>query len=381
MSHHIAYCHADEILDSRGNPTLQVTVVLENGLSASAAVPSGASTGIHEALELRDGDLKRYRGKGVKKAASHVEKQITKAVKGMNVLEQRKIDLAMILLDGTGNKGRLGANAILGVSLACGHAGAKVKNMPLYAYLRWVYDIKETSYRLPIPTMNVLNGGVHAGWLLDFQEFMIVPKQRLFKERVRCGSEVFHALGDLLKKKGFSTLVGDEGGYAVKLKHNEEAFKVIMDAIRKAGYQPGKEVMLAIDPATSEFYDEKTETYQLHAEGKKLTGKQMIALWEKWVKKYPLIFLEDGLAQDDWEHWQELTKKLGKKIALVGDDLFVTNTERLQQGIEQKVGNAILIKVNQIGTLSEAMDAIFLAQQAGYKISVSHRSGETTDTT
>lgn len=373
--------HAHEILDSRGNPTLSVTVLLANGVSGTASVPSGASTGVHEALELRDHDPKRYHGLGVLKAIANVQKKILPALVGMNVAGQREIDSIMIALDGTANKSKLGANAILGVSLACAHAAARAKQMPLYAYLRLAYDLPPTTYHLPLPTMNVLNGGAHAGWILDFQEFMIVPMQKKFRERVRCGAEVFHELGKLLKKKGFSTLKGDEGGYAVPLKTNEEAFKLIMLAIKAAGYAPGKDVMLAMDPAVSELYNDKTKRYELKREGKSLTTEQMISMWERWVKKYPIVSLEDGLDQDDWDGWVQLTKRLGKKIALVGDDFLVTNVARLSKAIEVKAGNAILIKVNQIGTLSEAIDAIMLAKQYGYKVSVSHRSGETEDTT
>jgi len=373
--------HAHEILDSRGNPTLNVTVLLKNGVTGSASVPSGASTGVHEALELRDGDKKRYRGKGVLKAAANVHKKIAPALHGMRVTRQRDIDAAMIQLDGTPNKSKLGANAILGVSLACAHAAARAKKMPLYAYLRQTFDLPINRYRMPTPTMNVLNGGAHAGWILDFQEFMIVPRQRKFKEKVRCGSEVFHALGDLLKKKGHSTLKGDEGGYAAPLKKNEDAFKLIMQAIKKAGYTPGKDVQLAMDPAVSEVYDKKTKHYKLNVDGKSLTSAQMIAMWERWLKKYPIISLEDGLDQDDWDGWIEMNKRLGKKVALVGDDFLVTNVERLRKAIELKAANAILIKVNQIGSLSEAVDAIMLAKQYKYKVSVSHRSGETADTT
>jgi len=381
MSHKIESIHAHEILDSRGNPTVSVTVLLENGVSATASVPSGASTGSHEALELRDGDAKRYGGKGVLKAVRNANTLIARRLVGMDVTHQRDIDMTMLMLDGTENKQRLGANAILGVSLACAHAGAKAKQMPLYQYLRWVYDIRDTHYRLPIPTMNILNGGAHAGWILDFQEFMIVPYQKLFRERVRCGAEIFHALGKLLKKKGFSTLKGDEGGYAVPLKSNEEAFKLVMQAIKDAGYKAGKEVMLAMDPAVSELYDAKKKRYALKVDKKSLTSAQLIAMWEKWLKKYPIISLEDGLAEDDWDNWVVMTKKFGKKVALVGDDFFVTNVARLQKGIDMGAANAILIKVNQIGSLTEAVDAILLAQQNGYKINVSHRSGETEDTT
>jgi enolase len=299
----------------------------------------------------------------------------------MDVTQQRAIDAKMLILDGTVNKSKLGANAILGVSLACAHAAAKAKRMPLYRYLRFVFDIPSTVYRLPVPTMNILNGGAHAGWILDFQEYMIVPQQKLFRERVRCGSEVFHALGKLLKSKGYSTLKGDEGGYAVPLRSNEEALKFIMQAIKAAGYKPGKDVMLAMDPAMSELYDAHTKTYVLKVDKKRLSSAQLIAMWQKWLKKYPIISLEDGLAEDDWENWVELTKKVGKNVVLVGDDFFVTNVERLQKGIDMGAANAILIKVNQIGSLSESIDAILLAQQNGYKVNVSHRSGETEDTT
>jgi enolase len=381
MSHTIEFIHAHEILDSRGNPTLDVTVLLRNGITGSASVPSGASTGVHEALELRDGDKKRYNGKGVLKAVKHVNTRIRKALVGMPVTRQREIDETMIRLDGTPNKSKLGANAILGVSLACAHVAARAKNMPLFEYIRFAYDIPFEHYKLPVPTMNVLNGGAHAGWILDFQEFMIVPKQRKFKERVRCGAEVFHALGALLTSKGYSTLKGDEGGYAVPLKSNEEAFKLIIQAIKKAGYVPGKDVFLAMDPAVSEIYNKKTKTYKLKVDKKTLTTKQMISLWERWLKKYPIISLEDGLDQDDWDGWIELNKRVGKKVTLVGDDFLVTNVERLAKAIESDAGNAILIKVNQIGSLSEAIDAIMLAKQYGWKISVSHRSGETSDTT
>ncbi|MEK7620019.1 MAG: phosphopyruvate hydratase [Patescibacteria group bacterium] len=382
----ITHIHAHEILDSRGNPTINVTVLLNDGTSGSASVPSGASTGDHEALELRDGDKKRYHGKGVQKAVGNVHKKIAPKLVGMNVTHQRDIDAIMMELDGTMNKSKLGANAILGVSLACAHAAARAKKMPLYAYLRWVFGLDRTNgtnttYKMPLPTMNVLNGGAHAGWILDFQEFMIVPTQTKFRERVRAGAEIFHELGALLKKKGHSTLKGDEGGYAVALKTNEEAFKLIMTAIKNAGYKPGKDVFLAMDPAVSELYDDKTQRYHLKVEGKSLTSEQMIAMWERWLKKYPIISLEDGLDQDDWSGWVQMTKQLGKKAALVGDDFLVTNVSRLAKAIELKAGNAILIKVNQIGTLSESIDAIMLAKQYGYKVSVSHRSGETEDTT
>ncbi|MFC1787647.1 phosphopyruvate hydratase [Patescibacteria group bacterium] len=379
MSRQIESIHAHEILDSRGNPTLNVTVLLKNGLSGSASVPSGASTGIHEALELRDHDQERYGGKGVLKAVKNVNTKLSDLLVGVDVTHQQKIDDLMIIADGTLNKSRLGANAILGVSLACARAGAKAKKMPLYQYLRWVFDLPHQKYKIPLATMNVLNGGVHAGWALDFQEFMIVPRQKKFVNRLRCGAEVFHALGQILKRRGFATLVGDEGGYAVKLKTNEEALKILVQAIKAAGYRVGKDVAFAMDPAASEFYNERSKTYQLKRDKKSLNSEQMNKLFARWLKKYPILSIEDGLAQDDWPGWEEQTKLLGKKTTLVGDDLFVTNVERLQQGIDQKVANAILIKVNQIGTLSESIAAINLAQQNNYKVSVSHRSGETAD--
>lgn len=381
MKSAIDVIHAHEILDSRGNPTLNVTVMLQDGTRGSASVPSGASTGIHEALELRDGDKKRYGGKGVLKAVKNVNTKIARELRGMDALHLQKIDDAMRLLDGTVNKHKLGANAILGVSMACAHAGAHVREVPLYQHLREMYEFSFKKYRLPTPTMNVLNGGAHADWILDFQEFMIVPQQRKCKEKIRCGSEVFHALGDLLKAAGHSTLKGDEGGYAVPFKKNEDAFKMIIKAIKKAGYEPGKDVMLAMDPAVSEIYNPKTKKYWLKRENKKLSTKQMIKMWESWVKKYPIASLEDGLDQDDWDGWVELTKRLGRKVTLVGDDYLVTNVDRLQKCINLGGANAILIKVNQIGTVSEAMEAIALAQKNKYKISISHRSGETADTT
>ncbi|MBM5789918.1 phosphopyruvate hydratase [Candidatus Parcubacteria bacterium] len=381
MKNGISGVHAHEILDSRGNPTLHVTVSLEGGAMGSASVPSGASTGTHEAHELRDGDPKRYGGKGVLTAIHHVNTKLQKAVLGMDATRLREVDACMIELDGTPNKSRLGANAILGVSLAVAHAGAKACNLPLYKFLREAYDIRLKTYRLPLPTMNVLNGGAHAGWIVDFQEFMLVPSQKKFRDRYRCGSEVFHALGVLLAKKGFSTLTGDEGGYAVKFASNEEAIEFLLQAIRAAKYQPGKDVFLAIDPAVSELYNAKRKTYALKTDRRTLTREQLIERWEAWVETYPIVSIEDGLDQDDWDGWAQLTERLGKKVTLVGDDFLVTNVARLQKAIEMKAGNAILIKVNQIGTLTEAVDAILLAQQARYKVSVSHRSGETCDTT
>lgn len=378
----IQLIHAHEILDSRGHPTVQVTVVLDDETVGIASVPSGASTGEHEALELRDGDPKRYHGKGVRKAVRHVNQTIQKALQGMDVRKQRAIDETMRELDGTENKSRLGANAILGVSLACAHAAARAQKMPLYQSLRETFELKHKTHRLPLPTFNVFNGGAHAGWITDFQEFMIVPMQRRFKERVRCGAEVFQTLGRLLSKKGNAfTLKGDEGGYGVPFAKNEDAFAWFMKAIQEAGYEPGKDVCFAIDPAVSELYQSKDDRYHLPVEKKKYTRVQMIALWERWIETYPLISVEDGLDEDDWEGWVQMTERLGKKITLIGDDFFVTNSARLQKGIEMGAANGILIKVNQIGTLSETIDAITLAQQFHYKVSVSHRSGETTDTT
>lgn len=370
-----------EILDSRGNPTIRVRVDLDNGTSASAAVPSGASTGIHEALELRDGDKKRYQGKGVQKAVANVNNKIAPKVVGMDPSKQRQIDKIMIKLDGTENKSKLGANAILGVSLAVAHAAAKSKNIPLYQHIRQVYRLKYKSYKLPTPTMNVLNGGAHADWILDFQEFMIVPMQPTFKEKIRCGSEIFHTLAKILKTQGHSTLKGDEGGYAPKLKGNEKALQVLMQAIKQANYVPGKDVNLAMDPAASEFYDDKTKIYNMKADKKKRTSSEMIDMWEQLINKYPIISLEDGLGEDDWDNWVVLTKKVGKKVQIVGDDFFVTNVKRLKEGIKKKAANAILIKLNQIGSLSETIDAIEMAHKNKFATSISHRSGETSDTT
>lgn len=377
----ITTVHAHEILDSRGNPTLKVSVLLTSGTVGSASVPSGASTGRHEALELRDNDPKRFGGKGVLKAVKNVNTKIAKALVGMDASKQREIDNRLVMLDGTLNKSRLGANALLGVSLACAHAAARRRRLPLYEHLRWTFDLPFKGYRMPYPTMNVLNGGAHAGWCLDFQEFMIVPQQKKFRERVRCGAEVFHTLGSLLKKAGYPTSVGDEGGFAVSFKKNEEALVWLTRAVKAAGYQLGSEVAFALDPAASEFYEAKQKVYLLKKEGGRKTSAEMIKLWQRWLKKYPIVSLEDGLAEDDWDGWKKLTIALGGKAALLGDDLFVTNVERLRKGIKNKVGNAILIKVNQIGTLSEAVDAIMLAKQSGYQVSVSHRSGETADTT
>ena len=320
-------------------------------------------------------------------AVSNVNTKIAKLLIGKNVFDQRGIDDAMRILDGTVSKRRLGANAILGVSLACAHAGAKAKRMPLYRYLRWVFDLenvkagKPRPYKLPYPTMNIMNGGVHAGWAIDLQECMIIPQQKKFAERLRCGAEVFHALKSLLTNQGYATTVGDEGGFAVKWKSNEEALKVMMRAVVIAGYNNGRDVKLGMDPAASEFYDASKKIYNLKADGKRLTSDGMIKMYASWAKKYPLVMIEDGLAEDDWAGWKKLTETLGKSVTLVGDDLFVTNVERLQKGIKMNIANAVLIKVNQIGTLSETIDTILLAQQHRYKIVVSHRSGETEDTT
>lgn len=368
-----------EILDSRGNPTVRVTVTLAPGIAGTASVPSGASTGSHEALELRDNDPRRYGGRGVLRAVRNINTVLAREVKGLDVRRQRLIDRRLCAADGTPNKSRLGANAILGVSLACAHAAAAALKMPLYRSLRLVYAMSYPSYRMPYPMMNIENGGAHAGWILDFQEFMIVPQQKSFARRVQCGSEVFHTLGALLSKRGFSTLVGDEGGYAILFDKNEDALRMIVKAISAAGYTPGTDVMLALDPATSEFFIKKR--YELKKERKKLSTTQMITLWERWIKKYPIISIEDGLAEDDWDGWQTMTDVVGKRVMLVGDDFFVTDAKRLQMGIDRRCANAILIKPNQIGTLTETIDCIQLAQSRGYKVVVSHRSGETADTT
>ncbi len=368
---------AREILDSRGNPTVEVKVYLKNGLCTKASVPSGASTGKHEALELRDKNKKRYLGKGVLKAVKNVNNEINYLLKNIDVSKQQDIDKLMIKLDDTDNKSKLGANAILGVSLACARAGAKSMALPLYRYLRRTYKIHYKNYKMPLPMMNILNGGKHANWALDIQEAMIVPKASKMSKRVQMGSEVFHHLGELLKKKKMNTFVGDEGGYAVNLKKNEEAFKLILAAIKKAGYKPYKNIDLAIDAAASEFFNKTKKQYKIN--GKQLKPGKLIDLYQDWVKKYKLALIEDGLAEDDWDNWQILTKKLGNKCILIGDDLFVTNTKRLQKGIDMNVANAILIKLNQIGSLTETIATIYLAKMNGYKVIISHRSGETCD--
>ncbi len=373
--------HGREIVDSRGNPTIEVTVRLRGGGMGTASVPSGASTGSHEALELRDGDKKRFGGKGVLRAVENVNTTLRSVVRGKDARNLRELDAAMCLADGTPNKAHLGANAILGVSLAIAHAGAAEAKQPLYRWIRQLYALRHRGFRLPSPMMNVLNGGAHAGWSLDIQEFMVIPQQKKFRDRVRAGAEIFHALGAQLKKDGYATTVGDEGGFAPKLQHNEDALKRIVQAIRAAGYVPGKGVALAMDAAASEFYDAKKKMYVMQSDRQSRNGAAMLRLYAAWSKKYPLISLEDPLAEDDWEHWEKMTAQLGKRVQLVGDDLFVTNVSRLQEGITRKVANAILIKVNQIGTLSETMDAIHLAQKHKYAVAVSHRSGETADTT
>jgi len=366
-----------EILDSRGNPTVEADVILDDGSMGRAAVPSGASTGVHEAVELRDGDKKRYLGKGTRKAAEHVSKEIAKAIEGMDATRQEEIDLKMIRLDGTKNKGRLGANAILAVSMALARAAAQSQKTPLYRYLGGV-----SASILPVPMMNILNGGAHADNSVDFQEFMVSPYgASCFAEAIRMGTEVFHTLKGVLKKKGYSTAVGDEGGFAPNLKSNEEAIEVILEAIGQAGYKAGKEIGLALDPAASEFYDNQKKRYVFKKSDKSSrTSEEMVQFWANWVSQYPIISLEDGMAEDDWKGWKLLTDTLGKKIQLVGDDLFVTNTERLARGIREGIANSILIKVNQIGSLTETLEAMEMAAHAGFTSMVSHRSGETEDT-
>jgi enolase len=363
-----------EILDSRGNPTVEVDVVLEDGSLGRAAVPSGASTGAHEAVELRDGD-KAYMGKGVLKAVSHVNGAISKTITGKDAAEQRALDEALIKLDGTSNKGHLGANAILGVSMAAARAAAEAAGLPLYRYLGGA-----AARRLPVPMMNIINGGVHADNNVDIQEFMIMPVGAgSFVEAMRMGSEVYHNLKKVLQKKKLSTAVGDEGGFAPDLKSNEEAIQVILQAIETAGYRPGDQLKIALDCAASEFL-EQDGTYHLEGEGKKLSSKAMVDFYANLVSKYPIFSIEDPLDEDDWDGWKEMTVRLGSKVKLIGDDLFVTNITRLRRGIEQGVGNSILIKLNQIGTVSETLDSIDLATRHGYRSVISHRSGETEDT-
>ncbi|WP_138203734.1 phosphopyruvate hydratase [Haloimpatiens lingqiaonensis] len=369
--------YARQILDSRSNPTVEVEVTLEDGSVGRAAVPSGASTGIFEAVELRDGDKNVYLGKGVLKAVENVNTLIADELVGMNVLDQVAIDKAMIELDATPNKGKLGANAMLGVSLACARAAAESLGLSLYQYIGGV-----NGKVLPVPMMNIINGGSHADNNVDLQEFMIMPVgAESFSEALRMCSETFHALKSILNKKGLATGVGDEGGFAPNLNSNEEAIEVIIEAIKAAGYEPGKDLFIALDPASSEFFNTESNMYELKGEGKTLTPAEMVEFYADLVKKYPIISIEDGMAEEDWEGWKLITEKLGDRVQLVGDDLFVTNTERLKMGIERKTANSILIKLNQIGTLTETLNAIEMAERAGYTAVVSHRSGETEDTT
>lgn len=368
---------AREVLDSRGNPTVEVDIYLESGVMGRAIVPSGASTGSYEALELRDSDEKRYKGKGVLKVVSNVNNVIGPYIRGYNVLDQPGLDRLLIDLDGTKNKGKLGANGILGVSVAAAKAAAEHLDLPFFQYLGGV-----NAKVLPVPMMNILNGGSHADSNVDLQEFMIMPVgAESFKEAVRMGAEVFHELKGVLKNKGLATSVGDEGGFAPNLKSNEEALGVIMEAIKLSGYKPLEDIALALDAAASEFYDDKKKLYVLKGEGVTKTSKELIDLYEEWVNKYPIISIEDGLSEDDWEGFKEMTERLGDKIQIVGDDLFVTNTERLKKGIEEKAANSILIKINQIGTLTETLDAVQMAKRGGFTTVISHRSGETEDVT
>jgi enolase len=367
---------AQEVLDSRGNPTVEACAVLDDGTTASAIVPSGASTGEREAVELRDGDPKRYDGKGVLQAVANVNSKLAPAIVGTEVTEQRRIDQRMIELDGTPNKAKLGANAILAVSLAVARAAANSLRLPLYQYLGG-----KNASLLPVPCMNVINGGRHADNTVDFQEFMIAPHNAAsFAEAIRMGVETFHALRGVLRKKGYSTGVGDEGGFAPNLKSNEEAMEVILEAITQAGYRPGDDIALCLDPATSEMWQDGQYVFFKSGQGKK-TSEEMVALWSSWCKRYPIVSLEDGMSENDWEGWKLLTDTLGSEVELVGDDLFCTNPNILREGIEKGIANAILIKFNQIGTLSETLDTIELAKQHHYKCFVSHRSGETEDTT
>ncbi len=373
---YIEEIQARQILDSRGNPTIEVDVITGDGNMGRAAVPSGASTGIHEAIELRDGG-DEWMGKGVSKAVDHVNNLLNDELNGFDVFDQRDIDQVMIDLDGTSNKANLGANAILGVSLAVAHAAADCSGQSLYRYIGGV-----NAHTLPVPMMNILNGGSHADNKIDIQEFMVMPVgAETFSDGLRMGTEVFHALKDVLKKKGHSTNVGDEGGFAPNLKSNDEAIEVVIEAIEKAGYRPGEDLLISLDAAASEFYDAEKGLYLFESTGDRMEGKDLVDFWKGWCDKYPIISIEDGLAEDDWDAWKLLTQSVGDKIQLVGDDLFVTNTHRLSRGIENDIANSILIKVNQIGTLTETIDAVSLAHRNGYTSVMSHRSGETEDTT
>ena len=367
-----------QILDSRGNPTVEVDVILEDGSRGRAAVPSGASTGVHEALELRDQDKNRYLGKSVGKAVRNVNTKIINALTGMDGREQKKLDAALLELDGTKNKSRLGANAILGTSLAAAKAAASSLGLPLYQYIGGVY-----AHLLPSPMMNILNGGEHTDWQsTDAQEFMIMPLGApTYAEALRWGAEIYHILKTVLKDHGYATLVGDEGGYAPALGSNAEAVEIILEAIEKAGYQAGEDIAIALDPAASEFYEQETGLYNLRTEGKKLSSEEMVAFWKGWVEKYPIVSIEDGLAQDDWEGWKLMTAELGEKIQIVGDDLLVTNPMRVRRGIEEEACNSLLVKVNQIGSLTETIEAVQACHRAGWTAVTSHRSGETEDST
>jgi len=370
--------NALQVLDSRGNPTVEVEVVLGDGSWGRAIVPSGASTGVHEALELRDGDKNRFGGKGVTQAVENVNSVIAEALIGADATEQKAIDMLMLELDGTPNKKKLGANAILGTSLAVAKAAANAIGLPLYRYLGGVY-----AHVLPVPMMNILNGGAHTSWqTTDAQEFMVMPLGApTFSEGLRWGAEIYHTLKTVLKGKGYATLVGDEGGYAPALKTNAEAVETILEAIEKAGYKAGEDVAIALDPAASEFYDEKEKIYNLRTEGKKLSSQEMVAFWVDWVNKYPIVSIEDGLAQDDWEGWKLFTEQVGDRIQIVGDDLLVTNPKRVARAIEEKACNSLLVKVNQIGSLTETMEAVTMCQTHGWTAVTSHRSGETEDAT
>ncbi|HZK16984.1 MAG TPA: phosphopyruvate hydratase [Anaerolineaceae bacterium] len=374
----IEYINAIEILDSRGTPTVEVEVALADGSLGRAAVPSGASTGIHEALELRDGDKSRYNGKGVQKAVEHVNDEIADELFGMDAIEQKAIDELLIELDGTENKSKFGANAILGTSLAVAKAAASSLGLPLYRYLGGVY-----AHVLPVPMMNILNGGAHTGWQsTDAQEFMVMPLGAdNFAEGLRWGAQIYAALKGVLKDKGYGTLVGDEGGFAPALKANSEAVELILEAIDKAGYKAGTDVAIALDPAASEFYEEDTKLYNLRKEGRKMTSDQMVDFWTSWIEQYPIVSIEDGFAQDDWEGWKNFTAKNGHRLQIVGDDLLVTNPARVARAIEENACNALLVKVNQIGTLTETMKAVSMVQNHGWRAVCSHRSGETEDTT
>jgi len=381
MSTKIQAVHGREILDSRGNPTVEADVILEGGVRGRAAVPSGASTGEHEALELRDGDKSRYLGKGVQKAVANVNEAIAEAVVGLDASDQKALDRRMLELDGTPNKGKLGANAILAVSMAAARAAANAKGIPLYKYLAQ-YSSDNSANTLPVPMMNILNGGAHADNSVDVQEFMVMPVgASSFDEALRWGVEVFHHLKTVLKKNGYSTSVGDEGGFAPNLKSNEEALERVLEAITAAGYKPGEQIAIALDPASSEFYDRATGKYIFKKSDKSArSSEEMVEFWANWARQYPIVSIEDGLAEDDWDGWEVMTRELGGKFQIVGDDIFVTNPEIFARGIREKIGNAILIKLNQIGSVTETIEAIEMARDAGYASIVSHRSGETEDT-